>query len=192
MTSLEQYIHQSIALSPENLKAIAAYFKPSELKKGEFFARPGRYCEKLSFIQSGYMRVFFEANDREVTQWISPPGYFMTDLSSYIYRQPGRWNIQALTDCTMLDLSRDAYDTLSKEVPVWKDLDRLFIVKCFGMLEERVFSHLYMSTEERFNLLMKTQPELFNIVPLQYLASMLGMTPETMSRLRKKSSSLPS
>ncbi len=192
MTSLEQYIHQSIALSPENLKAIAGYFKPSELKKGDFFARSGRYCEKLSFIQSGYMRVFFEANDREVTQWISPPGYFMTDLSSYIYRQPGRWNIQALTDCTMLDLSRDAYDTLCKEVPVWKDLDRLFIVKCFGMLEERVFSHLYMSTEERFNLLMKTQPELFNIVPLQYLASMLGMTPETLSRLRKKSSSLTS
>ena len=192
MTSLEQYIYQNIALSPDDLKAITSYFKSSELKKGDLFARSGRYCEKLSFIQSGYMRVFFEANDREITQWISAPGYFMTDLSSYIYRQPGRWNIQALTDCALLDLSRDAYDRLSKEVPVWKDLDRLFIVKCFGMLEERVFSHLYMSTEERFNLLMKTQPELFNIVPLQYLASMLGMTPETLSRLRKKSTSLTS
>lgn len=192
MTSLEQYIYTNIALSPDNLQAIASYFKPVEIKKGEFFARSGRYCEKLSFVQEGYLRVFFEANDREVTQWISPPGYFTTDLSSYIYRQPGRWNIQALTDCTLLDLSRDAYDTLSKEVPVWKDLDRLFIVKCFGMLEERVFSHLYMSTEERFALLMKTQPELFNIVPLQYLASMLGMTPETLSRLRKKSTSLTS
>lgn len=189
MSSLEQYISNSIALSPDNLQAITSYFKPAELKKGDFFARTGRYCEKLSFVKGGYMRIFFEANDREVTQWISPPGYFITDLSSYIYRQPGRWTIQALTDCTLLELSRDAYDALSKEVPVWKDLDRLFIVKCFGMLEERVFSHLYMSTEERFNLLMKTQPELFNIVPLQYLASMLGMTPETLSRLRKKSAS---
>lgn len=192
MTSLEQYIHHSIALSPDDLKAITTYFKPSAISKGDFFSRSGRYCEKLSFVQSGYLRVFFEANDREVTQWISPPNYFITDLSSYIYRQPGRWNIQALTDCTMLDLSRDDYDALSKEVPVWKDLDRLFIVKCFGMLEERVFSHLYMSAEERFNLMMKTQPELFNVVPLQYLASMLGMTPETLSRLRKKSSSLTS
>lgn len=192
MTALEQYIHHSIALSPENLKAITSYFKPSELKKGDFFARTNRYCDKLSFVQQGYLRVFFEANDREVTQWISSPGYFITDLSSYIYRQPGRWNIQALSDCSMLDLSRNDYDTLSKEVPAWKDLDRLFIVKCFGMLEERVFSHLYMSSEERFHHLMKTQPELFNIVPLQYLASMLGMTPETLSRLRKKATSLTS
>lgn len=192
MTALEQYLHHSIALSPDNLKAITAHFKPSVLSKGDFFSRSGRYCEKLSFVQSGYLRVFFEANDREVTQWISPPNYFITDLSSYIYRQVGRWNIQALMDCTLLDLSRDDYDALSKEVPVWKDLDRLFIVKCFGMLEERVFSHLHMSTEERFNQMMKTQPELFNIVPLQYLASMLGMTPETLSRLRKKSTSLTS
>ena len=107
-------------------------------------------------------------------------------LASFMFRSVGRWNIQALTQCTLLSISRSDYDKLNNTVPAWKDLDRLFIVKCFAMMEERIFNHLYMSTEERFNLLMKTQPELFNLVPLQYLASMLGMTPETLSRLRKK------
>ncbi len=189
MTALEKYIAESISITTDEINEIASRFKPTALKRGDYFARVGRYCEKLSFVQSGYLRVFVEADDREVTQWISPPGYFITDLSSFVFRTTGRWNIQAVTDCTFLEISRDEYDAMGKQLPVWKDLDRLFIVKCFGLMEERIFTHLHMTTEERFNQLMNTQPELFNLVPLQYLASMLGMTPETLSRLRKKSTS---
>jgi CRP/FNR family transcriptional regulator, anaerobic regulatory protein len=186
MQELEHYIKSNVSVTIEEAKVISTYFRTTLLKKGDYFVKAGRYCERLSFIKSGHIRVFVEATDREVTQWIAPPGYFITDLSSFVSRTVAKWNMQALTDCEILEISRDGYDQLGKEVPVWKDLDRLFIVKCFGMLEARIFNHLYMSTEERFSELMKTQPELFNIVPLQYLASMLGMTPETLSRLRKK------
>ncbi|HEY1033150.1 MAG TPA: cyclic nucleotide-binding protein, partial [Flavipsychrobacter sp.] len=76
---------------------------------------------------------------------------------------------------------------LGESIPEWHKLEKLFIAKCFIILEERVNSHLFMTAEERFQQLLSLQPDLFNQVPLQYLASMLGMTPETMSRLRKKS-----
>ncbi len=186
MSQLEEYIKKNGSLKQDEVDEIAIFFEPAELKKGDYFGRTGKYCDKLSFIQTGYVRVFVELQDREVTQWISPSGYFMTDLSSFTSGSPGRWNIQALTDCTLSEITRTKFDALEKKVPVWKDLYQSFIVNCFTLLENRIFNHLYMSTEERFQHLMKTQPELFNFVPLQYLASMLGMTPETLSRLRKK------
>jgi CRP-like cAMP-binding protein len=186
MNALETYIKSSVSLSPNDLETISSFFKPASLSKGDYFGKKGKFCDKLSFVQTGYLRIFVEADDREVTQWISGPGYFITDLSSFIFNTPGRWHIQALTDCTLSEINRTDYELLSKKLPAWKEVDRLLIVKCFGMMEERILNHLYMSTEERFQHLMKTQPELFNLVPLQYLASMLGMTPETLSRLRKK------
>lgn len=186
MQALEQYIKKSISLTVQEIELICSYFKPASMPKGAYFSKTGMYCTKLSFVQSGHMRVFVTTKDKEITQWISPPGYFITDLMSFMYHTPARWNIQALTDCELLEIDKATYDKLSREVPIWKDLDKLFIINCFGFMEERIFNHLHMSTEERFHQLMNTQPELFNLVPLQYLASMLGMTPETLSRLRKK------
>lgn len=186
MRELETYIKESVAVAPDDLATISSFFKPAKLTKGQYFGKRGLYCEKLAFVQEGYIRVFIEANDREVTQWISGPGYFVTDLSSFIFHTPARWNMQALMDCTITEISKTNYDLLSKKLPAWKELDRLLIVKCFTLMEERIFNHLHMSSEEQFNYLMETQPELFNFVPLQYLASMMGMTPETLSRLRKK------
>ena len=82
--------------------------------------------------------------------------------------------------------SRDKkdYDNIKNIVPEWADLERLFITRCFTAMEDRIFSLLSLSAEERYNLLFAQHPKLFNQVPLNYLASMLGMTPETFSRIR--------
>ena len=72
-------------------------------------------------------------------------------------------------------------------VPKWVELEKMFITKCFSILEDRILQHLSLSAEERYNQLFEFNKELFNVVPLQYLASMLGMAPETLSRIRKKS-----
>jgi hypothetical protein len=78
------------------------------------------------------------------------------------------------------------YQRIGQVVPGWSELEKLFIAKCFTVLEDRVVQHLSLSAEERYVRLFNFNKELFNQVPLQYLASMLGMTPETLSRLRKK------
>ena len=132
------------------------------------------------------VRIYTTIEDKEVTQWISTPGYFVTDLASFTFNTPARWNIQALTDCRLHTIEKEDYNSLGDIVPEWHQLEKLFIAKCFIILEERVNNHLFMTAEERYNQLMEQQPELFNQVPLQYLSSMLGMTPETFSRIRKK------
>ncbi|TWF39938.1 hypothetical protein FHW36_105379 [Chitinophaga polysaccharea] len=132
------------------------------------------------------MRIYTSTADKEVTQWISSPGYFITDLAGIIFNKPSRWNIVALADCECYTIHRDDYNNIGNIIPQWHYLEKLFIAKCFNSLEDRVFTLLSMSAEDRYKQLLQSNRELFNQVPLQYLASMLGMTPETLSRLRKK------
>ncbi len=77
-------------------------------------------------------------------------------------------------------------------VPKWQVLEKLFIAKCFTVMEDRIFAHLSMTAEERYVSFFEANKELFNQVPLQYIASMLGMTPETFSRIRNKMTTLNS
>lgn len=187
MTQLEQYISTYFSVTLEDVSKISSFFKPITLKKGDYFLRCGRYSERLGFVQSGILREFVLVEEVEVTKWISTAGYFAVDLSSFVFRQPARWNIQALTDCELYVIEIGEYSQLEQVVPNWPTLEKQFIAKCFSVLKDQIVQHLSLSAEERYQMLYAWNKELFNHVPLQYLASMLGMRPETLSRLRRKS-----
>ena len=187
MTELENYIHTFFGVKQNDVSQIVKFFKPVQLKKGDYFLKTGMRANKLAFVQSGMLREFVEIEGEEITKWITSKGYFVVDLGSFVFGQSARWNIQALTDCELYLIDFVDYQSISQVIPKWLELEKMFITKCFSILEERVLQHLSMSAEERYNQLFEYNKELFNVVPLQYLASMLGMAPETLSRLRKKS-----
>ena len=188
MTELEKYIQTYFSVTRDDLVKITDFFRPVTLRKGDYYLKAGRMSDRLGFVQSGIVREFAVRNDREVTKWISTKGYFVVDLASFMFHIPARWNIQALTDCEIYIIEADDYQRIGQVVPGWTELEKLFIARCFAVLEERIVTHLSMTAEERYNQLFSLNRELFNQVPLQYLASMLGMTPETLSRQRKKAS----
>lgn len=186
MTELEKYIQTYFGVNQDDLIKISSFFKPMTLKKSDYFLKTAGHSNRLGFVQSGIIREFVLIDDREVTKWISTKGYFVVDLSSFIFQQPARWDIQALTACELYIIDSKDYQKIGNVIPRWTELEKLFIAKCFTVLEDRILQHLSMTAEERYNQLFNFNKELFNQVPLQYLASMLGMTPETLSRLRKK------
>lgn len=161
-------------------------FRPETLHKGDFYACIGRPCIKLSYIKSGFLRIYVPSGKKEITQWVSGPGYFVADVESLGSGTPARRHIQALTPAELYTLHETEYRQIGREIPRWHELEKTFIAKCFAILEDRIFSHLALSAEERYNLFFEQNKELFNTVPLQYIASMLGMTPETFSRIRRR------
>lgn len=187
MTALEKHLINYFGVgNPADLIAIASQFKLIEIKKNEYFLKEGKAVNQLAFTQSGLLRVFVNKEDKEITQWIAQEDYFLTDLSGFILETPSKFNIQALTDVTLYSISKTDYIALGKQIPAWQNFETRFITKCFSTMEDRIFSHLSMSAEERYHHFFKNNKALFNAVPLQYIASMLGMTPETFSRIRKK------
>ncbi|MFK7787737.1 MAG: Crp/Fnr family transcriptional regulator [Crocinitomicaceae bacterium] len=161
-------------------------FSSEYLNRNDFHTEIGNRYGKLSFIKSGFLWIYRQTDKKEITQWISSPGEFVTDLNSLMFDQTSRWNIQALTDCELYTMEYPVYKNIHQHIPNWSEIEKLFIAKCFMTLEDRVFSFLSMSSEERYEFLTRSKPELLQHIPLQYLASMLGMTPETLSRIRKK------
>jgi CRP-like cAMP-binding protein len=186
VTELETYIQSYFVATEADLGTISSFFQPVSLKKGDYFLKTGRMADRMGFIQSGLLREFILVDGKEVTKWVSTNGYFVVDIAAFLFQQSARWNIQALSDCKLHVIDRDRYQQLQTAVPGWPELEKLFIAKCFIILEQRVVSHLSMTAEERYQQLFQFNPDLFNLVPLHYLASMLGITPETLSRIRNK------
>jgi CRP-like cAMP-binding protein len=187
LSQLQESIQNTFGIiNTQELNHIIELFKWKPIKKGEIILRTNQNCQAMYFILSGYIRVFVETADKEVTQWIANQNYFLTDLASFMFDKPARWTFQALTDAEVYMINKDDYNRIKDFVPSWPEIERLFICHCFTTLEDRVFSHISMTAEERYHYFFQNNKELFNQVPLQYIASMLGMTAETFSRIRRK------
>ncbi|PZU80708.1 MAG: cyclic nucleotide-binding protein [Chryseobacterium sp.] len=188
MNDFNELIQQHFGpLDSQELSVIQSYFKEEQLGKNEIFTNSGEICKKLSIVKSGILRVFALSEDgREITQWLSKKDFFVTDVMGFFFNQPNRWTIQAFTEVELLTISKTDYLKLCQEFPKWIQIEKQFIITCFAMMEDRIFSHLSMTAEERYNQYFEQNKELFHQVPLQYIASVLGMTPETFSRIRKR------
>ena len=187
MTELQEYLNLYFGLKEEHLEPISELFKETHLNKGDFYTKQGKSFRYLSFIKSGHFRIYANHNGKDITQWIGSPGEFVTELSSLMFDAPSRFNIEAITDCELYTIKYESYKKINDIIPQWSEIEKLFLAKCFTIIESRVFSFLAMTAEERYNQLFESNKDLFNQVPLQYLASMLGMSPETMSRIRSNS-----
>ena len=185
MKNLQNCIAEHIQIHPDDMAQIISSFHSRKLKKGELLLKSGLICREMAFIVSGYLRTYDLVNGKEITIWIGSAGSFITSLTSFIYEKINYWNIQAVTDCELMIITRkDHFELLKKNIK-WLEFDNFLLTQAFTILEKNMFAQLHTTAKERYEALFEENPEIFNHVPLQYIASMLGITPETMSRLRK-------
>lgn len=185
MEKLKNCIASQVSIKNESMDHILSLFEPLEIDKGEFFLQAGKICRKMAFIESGYMRLYNIVDGKEITLWIGSEGKFITSLSSFIFETNNSWNIQAITECSLYTITRDNHFRLNKTYPEWLEFDNILLANSFALLENKMFFQLHTTAKQRYDRLMSEEPELFRYVPLQYIASMLGIAPESLSRLRK-------
>jgi CRP-like cAMP-binding protein len=187
--NFKQQLFQMFEVSDDQAELIISKFVSEELNKNESFLKEGKTCNRLSFIESGVFRVFKLTESKEVTQWMGGEGYFITDLASFLFDASANWSIEALTPAKIWTLNKSDYLEIQDQIPNWNVLEKRFIAKCFMVLEQRVFDFIALSAEERYLKYFENNKLLFNQVSLQYIASVLGMSPETLCRIRNKLSS---
>ena len=185
MDELRECIKSQILIDELSLDKILTNFKTKTLRKGEFLLKKGIVCREMAFIESGYLRMYDIVDGREITLWIGSAGKFITSVSSFVFQTENFWNIQAVTDCEMRTITRDDHFSLCQEQVKWLEFDNLLLAHSFALLQKNMFSQLHTTAQQRLEALLNEEPSLLNNVPLQYIASMLGITPESLSRLRK-------
>jgi CRP-like cAMP-binding protein len=184
---LKENISRRVTLSNVEFEAAAKYFKPKQIKRKEYLLREGEVCTFSAFVNKGCLRAF--SIDRKgierVTQF-SLEDHWAGDIYSLITHKPTELFIEALEDCDLLILETEAQEKMFDEVPKMERMFRLLIQNAYVAVQKRLNSALSSQAEERYLKLLDTYPDLLQRVPLIYIASYLGITPESLSRIRNR------
>lgn len=124
-------------------------------------------------------------NGKESTAWIGSAGKFIISISSFIDHRPGIWTIEAITDCKFHVIKRDSHFKSCDRFSAWLAFENLLLSKAISALEHRTYELLNLKAEDRYHALFSKKPSLFLDIPAKYIASLLGLSEEILSRIRK-------
>ena len=187
MTALTESINQIVSLTEDEITAIEKAYNTVEISKGDLFIAQGKICDQVAFVVSGKLRNFyFDEAGNEVTCYFVTPNNFVSAFSSFLTNAPTHENISTLEDTVLRTISKKDLETLSDLIPKMQIFRRVIVENLFITMEKRIMMLQSQSAHERYEKMLKENPEILLSVPLQYTASFLGITPQHLSRLRKE------
>ena len=180
-------IFQAIqVLPPDELEILDSFITTRKLKKGNLLLTENQVCNEIFFIKKGILRsFFFNHQGDEITNCFAFEGEFMASFSSFITQNIAEENIQALADTELQVLSRESLEKLYTLGIHWQELGRKLTEIEYVTLQKRMISFQKLSGTERYEELYHNHKKYIQLIPLQYLASYLGVTPRHLSRIRK-------
>jgi CRP-like cAMP-binding protein len=187
MTSLTDNINQIVSLTTDEIAVIEKAFSSQELSKGDFWLKQGKVCDRVAFLISGKLRNYYVDNaGKEITCYFVRPQHFISSFTSFLTNTPANEYISALEDSVLRVISKKNLEELSLEVPKMQIFRRVIAENLFITMEKRIVMLQSQSAYERYEGMLKDNPDIILSVPLQYTASFLGITPQHLSRLRKE------
>ncbi|MEO5583025.1 MAG: Crp/Fnr family transcriptional regulator [Saprospiraceae bacterium] len=187
--SLIQFLRNSNLVSSPTANEIASTFCYKEINKNEFLLNEGKVSNEYFFLEHGFMRAYaFDVNGDEVTTNFYMDKQVVFEVSSFFNRTKSKENIQAIEDCSGWYITYDQLNNLFHSLPEFRDFGRAILVKGFASLKSRMLSMITETAEQRYQDLLQSNPEIFQHAPLKYIASYLGITDTSLSRIRKEHS----
>ena len=155
-------------------------------RKGKLLLKAGEVCEHIYFIKKGAVRGFIKDGTKDITTWITAENEVVSSISSLDIREPAQENMQAIENCEMLALTYADFQDLYVKFPEFNIVARKLLQKYYQDAERRAFIARVTNAEKKYQLFLIRYGHLANRIPLKYIASFLGITLETLSRVRKR------
>ena len=186
MQQLTEQLKSIIHLTDDDLKLLQKSCNQIEVNKGQIILYEGRIAKKLYFVEQGLLCGKLNRNGKEIINWFAFENQFVTSMYSFIAQKPSFENIQTLEKCYLYEISYENLQLLYKNIPTFEKLGRILTEQYYIQLEERTLSLQYLSSSEKYKQFLNKEPELYNRISLGQLSSYLGISQETLSRIRAK------
>lgn len=186
MEHLLHHIKNYYPLSEAAQLALQDCFEKKVLPKNGLLLQEGQVCRHLYFLEKGALRGFYNSDGKEITHWFGFENDFVTSFHSFITQQPAVENIQLLESCELWSIAKDTLTALFNRHHEIERLVRIAYEKYYIRLEERFVNGQFKTAAERYENLLQDTPHILERVPLGCVASYLGITQETLSRIRSR------
>ncbi|HTE33652.1 MAG TPA: Crp/Fnr family transcriptional regulator [Chryseolinea sp.] len=184
-TSLKIFIRRFVSLSDTELEYVASKFKTKTVKKNNYLLRPDSICKDFVFVQKGCLRLYYLQDGIEVCVWFAFQESSAIEIYSFISEDPSNYFLQAIEDSEVLYLPKAELNKLYRHQPKMQEMMRNFWEAVILDLINR-FTALQKDSAEKRYLDLLSKPGYLQTIPQKYLASFLGVTPTSLSRIRKK------
>ncbi|MFP8892222.1 Crp/Fnr family transcriptional regulator [Chryseobacterium cucumeris] len=184
---LNQLISKNVKLSDSERELCNRYFEPVLYPKNRIIEEEEKIPKYLYFVVSGFVRLF-HYNDKgdEITTHINCPPGFITSYTNFVNQNKSEENLECITECELLRITKADLDLLIHQSPAFKDFSFLVFQQSLSYNEKRARDLATLTAEKRYLKLITENPEILHNVPMQYIASFLGMNPKSLSRIRKQ------
>ena len=171
-------------LSDESLAEFLKHCDTVKVKKDGYILKNNKVCKHIFFVKSGFIRIFYYKKGKEITEWLSSEKGFFFSITSYFKQTPSHLVIKCLEDSEIIRIDRKGFTSLiSKNLEV-ANLFIKMLSEALILSQKRMESIQFETAKQRYKNLLKSEPEILQRVPLQHIASFLGITSETLSRIR--------
>ena len=179
--------NERVSLTSEEEKLIKQLLTPKKLRKKQYLLQEGDTGKSICFVEKGALRsyVLDEKGNEHITAFAFE-GYTIGDLYSFMNAAPATLNIDALEDCELVLLSKSAHDELLQKLPKYETYIRLLLTDAYIMLQRRMTNMISLPIEERYIAFSEMYPTIFQRVPQHMIASFMGLSAETLSRVRTR------
>ena len=186
---IQSILQRELQLPPNEISSFIAAIphQAKTLAKHDFFLQAGKHCTSVAFIVSGTL-LYYRENDNADKQVCDVlfEGAWATYIHSLVTKTPSDMNIQALEETHIVEIQQQDLETAFEQFPQLERLSRRLTEASFIQIAQRAADLQFLSAEERYAKMMKEEPRLFERVPQYYLASLLGIAPHSLSRIRKE------
>ncbi len=187
VNNLKNAIRQTTSISDEEFNDTVVFFKQRNLKKGDFFEVQGKVCRHIAFINKGFLKTFYLNNKGvETTSCFCTENNFTTSYKSFILQQPSAFSIQALADTELLVIDYEDLQKLYSTSIAWQSIGRAFAEKEYMVMEQYASVLNNETAKEKYLRLLKEQPNVILKATVEDIASYLGVTRRTLSRIRQE------